>query len=169
GSWTSSPPRPLLRTCRAVRRTACVPSWTATNTAGCCCPGGWPAPTATTSCNSSGLSVGEGQGEQCRLASCRYAWGRSRRSLHTAAPDTATLRARLDRAGEAAAAADTDALLVAPGSDLRYLLGQAGGSFERLSTLIVPAGDAAPTLVLPKLEQPGYADVATDELGIDVV
>jgi len=93
----------------------------------------------------------------------------SRRSLHTTAPDTATLRARLDRAGEAAAAADTDALLVAPGSDLRYLLGQAGGSFERLSTLIVPAGDAAPTLVLPKLEQPGYADVATDELGIDVV
>jgi len=52
---------------------------------------------------------------------------------------------------------------------LRYLLGQAGGSFERLSTLVVPAGDAAPTLVLPKLEAPGYAEVPTDELGIDVV
>src|SRR5699024_6969482 len=32
-----------------------------------------------------------------------------------------------------------------------------------------PAGDAPPTLVLPKLEAPGYADVPTDELGIDVV
>src|SRR5699024_7135318 len=169
GSWTSSPPRPLPRTCRAARPTACVPSWTATNTAGCCCPGGWPAPTATTNCNPRRRLLGEQQGEQCRPTRCRYARGMSRRSLHTTAPDTATLRARLDRAGEAAAAADTDALLVAPGSDLRYLLGQAGGSFERLSTLIVPAGDAAPTLVLPKLEQPGYADVATDELGIDVV
>lgn len=93
----------------------------------------------------------------------------SRRSLHTPTPDVASLRSRLGRAGNAAAAADTDALLIAPGSDMRYLLGQAGGSFERLSTLVVPAGDAAPTLVLPKLEAPGYADVPTDELGIDVV
>jgi len=93
----------------------------------------------------------------------------SRRSLHTPAPDVASLRSRLDRARTAAAEADTDALLIAPGSDLRYLLGQAGGSFERLSTLVVPAGDAAPTLVLPKLEAAGYADVPTDELGIDVV
>lgn len=93
----------------------------------------------------------------------------SRRSLHTPTPDVASLRSRLDRAGNAAAEADTDALLIAPGSDLRYLLGQPGGSFERLSTLVVPASDAAPTLVLPKLEAPGYADVPTEELGIDVV
>ena len=93
----------------------------------------------------------------------------SRRSLHTPAPDVASLRARIERARKAAADADTDALLIAPGSDLRYLIGQAGGSFERLSTLLVPAGDGAPTLVLPKLEAPGYADVPTDELGIDVV
>ncbi|GAA3569722.1 Xaa-Pro peptidase family protein [Amycolatopsis ultiminotia] len=92
----------------------------------------------------------------------------SRRSLHTPAPDAAALRARLVRAAEAAAAADTDALLVAPGSDLRYLLGQAGGSFERLTTLVVPA-DGTPALVVPKLEAPGFADVPTADLGIEVL
>ncbi|MFI7119046.1 M24 family metallopeptidase [Amycolatopsis sp. NPDC049868] len=92
----------------------------------------------------------------------------SRRSLHNPAPDAASLRARLDRARAAAAAADTDALLIAPGSDLRYLIGQAGGSFERLTTLVIPA-DGVPALVLPKLEAPGYADVPADELGIEVV
>jgi Xaa-Pro aminopeptidase len=90
----------------------------------------------------------------------------SRRSLHTPAPDATALRARLDRAADAAAKAGTDALLIAPGSDLRYLIGQAGGSFERLTTLVVPA-DGAPALVVPKLEAPGYADVPTDELGIE--
>ncbi|WP_086852546.1 M24 family metallopeptidase [Amycolatopsis kentuckyensis] len=92
----------------------------------------------------------------------------SRRSLHTPAPDAAALRARLDRARAAAAAANTDALLIAPGSDLRYLLGQAGGSFERLTTLVVPA-DGTPALVVPKLEAPGYADVPTDELGVELL
>ncbi|MDX6241715.1 MAG: hypothetical protein QOG10_6539 [Kribbellaceae bacterium] len=91
----------------------------------------------------------------------------SRRSLHLPAPDAAVLRARIDRAQKAAADADTDGLLIAPGSDLRYLIGQAGGSFERLTTLIVPA-DGTPLLVVPKLEAPGFADVATDELGIEV-
>ncbi|SFQ59454.1 M24 family metallopeptidase [Amycolatopsis rubida] len=92
----------------------------------------------------------------------------SSRSLHTPAPDAAALRARLDRAAKAAAAANTDALLVAPGSDLRYLLGQAGGSFERLTTLVIPA-DGTPALVVPKLEAPGYADVPTDALGVEVL
>ncbi|MFF0145834.1 Xaa-Pro aminopeptidase [Amycolatopsis sulphurea] len=92
----------------------------------------------------------------------------SSRSLHTPAPDAAALRARLDRAARAASAADTDALLVAPGSDLRYLLGQAGGSFERLTTLVVPA-DGPPALVVPKLEAPGYHDVPTAELGVEIL
>ncbi|RJQ87692.1 M24 family metallopeptidase [Amycolatopsis panacis] len=92
----------------------------------------------------------------------------SSRSLHTPAPDAAVLRARLDRAARAASAADTDALLVAPGSDLRYLLGQAGGSFERLTTLVVPA-DGPPALVVPKLEAPGYHDVPTAELGVEIL
>lgn len=93
----------------------------------------------------------------------------SRRSLHSPALDPAGLHARIDRARAAAAAADTDALLISPGSDLRYLLGQAGGSFERLTTLVVPASDAPPALVLPKLEAPGYADVPMDELGVELV
>ncbi|QFU90609.1 Xaa-Pro peptidase family protein [Amycolatopsis sp. YIM 10] len=91
----------------------------------------------------------------------------ARRSLHTPAPDAPALRARLDRAKRAAAAADTDALVIAPGSDLRYLIGQAGGSFERLTALVVPA-DGTPALVVPKLEAPGYADVPTGELGVEV-
>ncbi|MFF5990738.1 M24 family metallopeptidase [Prauserella flavalba] len=94
----------------------------------------------------------------------------SRRSLHNPAPDAASLRARLDRARGAAADANTDALLIAPGSDLRYLIGQAGGSFERLTTLVIPAGgDGPPALVVPKLEAPGYSDVPLDDLGVELV
>ncbi|HWE89024.1 MAG TPA: Xaa-Pro peptidase family protein [Pseudonocardiaceae bacterium] len=84
--------------------------------------------------------------------------------------DVAALRSRLDRARAAAARADVTALLVAPGSDLRYLLGAVGRSFERLTCLVLPAADvsAVPTLVVPKLERPGYADVPTDALGVEV-
>ena len=89
----------------------------------------------------------------------------SSRSLHGPAPDSAVLRARLERAREAAAGTG---LLIAPGSDLRYLLGQAGGSLERLTTLVIPA-DGAPALVVPKLEAPGFADLPLDELGVEVV
>ncbi|GLY66562.1 dipeptidase [Amycolatopsis taiwanensis] len=83
--------------------------------------------------------------------------------------DPATLRARLDRARAAAAQAETDALLISPGADLRYLIGEAGGSLERLTTLVLPAGDGVPALVVPKLEAPGYAHVPTTELGVEVV
>ncbi|WP_344683242.1 Xaa-Pro peptidase family protein [Saccharopolyspora taberi] len=85
--------------------------------------------------------------------------------------DPSVLSARLERAAETAANADLDALLVSPGSDLRYLVGAGGESFERLSCLVLPAAgrDAAPTLVLPKLEELGYADVPAEALGIEVV
>jgi Xaa-Pro dipeptidase len=85
----------------------------------------------------------------------------------TAALDVAALRARLDRAASAAAAAGVDALLVTPGSDLRYLLGAPGESFERLTCLVLPA-EGTPVLVVPKLEQPGYAAVPTADLGVEV-
>jgi Xaa-Pro dipeptidase len=78
-----------------------------------------------------------------------------------------TLLARLRRAQEATAAAGVDALFVAPGSDLRYLLGVGGESFERLTCLVLPAG-GAPTLVVPALERPGYDRVPTDDLGVAV-
>jgi Xaa-Pro aminopeptidase len=81
--------------------------------------------------------------------------------------DVDALRARLDRAGTAAAAADVDALLISPGSDLAYLLGVGGTSFERLTCLVLPVG-GTPVLVVPKLEQPGYAGLPTGELGVEV-
>ncbi|MFR9728812.1 M24 family metallopeptidase [Saccharopolyspora sp. MS10] len=85
--------------------------------------------------------------------------------------DPAVLAARLGRAAEAAATADLDALLITPGSDLRYLLGARGESFERLSALVLPAAGrpGAPVLVLPKLEAPGYADVPAQELGVEII
>ncbi|HJQ48028.1 MAG TPA: Xaa-Pro peptidase family protein [Amycolatopsis sp.] len=92
----------------------------------------------------------------------------SRRSPETPL-DPALLRARLDRARAAAAAAETDALLIAPGSDLRYLIGEAGGSFERLTALVLPTAGGAPALIVPKLEAPGYAHVPADDLGVEIV
>jgi Xaa-Pro aminopeptidase len=85
---------------------------------------------------------------------------------HSALPpvhDVAVLRARLDRAREAAAGTG---LVIAPGSDLRYLIGQPGGSLERLTTLVIPA-DGAPALVVPKLEAPGFNGL--EALGVEVV
>ncbi|TDO52065.1 Xaa-Pro aminopeptidase [Kribbella sp. VKM Ac-2571] len=58
--------------------------------------------------------------------------------------------------------------MITPGSDLRYLIGQPGGSLERLTTLVIPA-DGAPALVVPKLEAPGYDDLPLAELGVDVI
>ena len=86
----------------------------------------------------------------------------------TAWPDTACLKARLQRAQDAAATAGVDALLVSPGSDLRYLLGVTGGSFERLTCLVVPPPGHPPTLVVPALEHPGSDHVPTDDLGVRV-
>ncbi|MCP2167509.1 M24 family metallopeptidase [Goodfellowiella coeruleoviolacea] len=88
----------------------------------------------------------------------------------TATLDVAALRARLERTAGAAAQADVAALLVTPGSDLRYLIGAGGQSFERLTCLVVPAAgsSAEPVLVVPKLEQPGYAGLPLGELGVAV-
>lgn len=82
----------------------------------------------------------------------------------------AVFGARLDRARRAAAQAGSDALLITPGSDLRYLLGVGGESHERLTCLVLPAAtETSPSLVVPKLEEPGLADVPLAELGVDVV
>jgi Xaa-Pro aminopeptidase len=80
----------------------------------------------------------------------------------------ADLRARLGRARSAAEAAGVDALLIAPGSDLRYLIGGTGSSFERLTCLVLPTSGGEPVFVVPKLEAPGYAAVPFDELGVKV-
>ena len=89
----------------------------------------------------------------------------ARRSAPPPIPEASVLRARLERAREVAAGAG---LVIAPGSDLRYLIGQPGGSFERLTALVIPA-DGAPALVVPKLEAPGYSGLPLDELGVEVV
>lgn len=84
--------------------------------------------------------------------------------------DPSVLGARLERAARAAAQAGSDALLITPGSDLRYVLGVGGESHERLTCLVLPAATgSSPALVVPKLEEPGLADVPLAELGVDVV
>jgi Xaa-Pro aminopeptidase len=70
------------------------------------------------------------------------------------------LRERLSGARREAAARGTDAVLVTPSSDYRYLLGYDAPPLERLTCLIVRPG-SGPTLVLPHLEEP----LARHELG----
>jgi len=89
----------------------------------------------------------------------------------TVSANPTALRARLEKARAAAATAGVDAMLMAPGSDLTYLLGGSGSSFERLTCLVVPAGSGTgqpPVLVVPKLEAPGYDAVPTGELGVEI-
>ena len=88
-------------------------------------------------------------------------------STTVSAINPVALSKRLDRAAAAAASAGVAALLMAPGSDLRYLLGAGGSSFERLTCFVVPA-DGSPTLVVPKLEAPGYDPVPLSDLGVQV-
>ena len=79
------------------------------------------------------------------------------------------MRSRLDRLRRHAADAGVAATVVSPGSDLRYLTGIAGSSFERLTALVVPTGAAvAPVFVSPALEYAGLGHVPLGELGIEV-
>jgi Xaa-Pro aminopeptidase len=61
---------------------------------------------------------------------------------------------RLVAAQRATAAAGLDALLLTPGSDLRYLTGYDAHDGERLTCLVLPA-EGEPTLIVPTLERPG--------------
>jgi Xaa-Pro aminopeptidase len=78
-----------------------------------------------------------------------------------------TLAARLTRARDATHAAGLEALLLTPGPDLRYLLGIAGESHERLTCLVIPA-DGDPALVVPALERPGLDGTPVVDLGLEV-
>src|SRR4051812_29277944 len=64
---------------------------------------------------------------------------------------TADLTSRIQRTQAALSAAGVDALIVAPGSDLRYLTGYVATPLERLTALVVPQ-DGDPVLVVPVLE-----------------
>jgi Xaa-Pro aminopeptidase len=74
---------------------------------------------------------------------------------------------RLRRAQEATAAGGLDAILVTPGSDLRYLTGYAALPLERLTCLVLPANGNA-TLVVPKLERPA-AEASGVGAAVDIV
>ena len=83
--------------------------------------------------------------------------------------DVTTMRSRLDRLRRHAADAGVAATVVSPGSDLRYLTGIAGSSFERLTALVVPSDAAvAPVLVSPALEYAGLGHVPLADLGVEV-
>jgi Xaa-Pro aminopeptidase len=75
---------------------------------------------------------------------------------------------RIDRARQAAAAAGLDALLVAPGADLRYLTGYQALPLERLTCLVVPVG-GDPVLVVPALEKPAAEAAPVGTLGIEIL
>ncbi|MFE7799252.1 M24 family metallopeptidase [Nocardia sp. NPDC057440] len=75
---------------------------------------------------------------------------------------------RLERAVELMRAAHLDALLITPGPDLRYLIGSAAESFERLTCLVIPADGAAPSVVIPKLELAALEGSAAGDLGLPV-
>lgn len=76
--------------------------------------------------------------------------------------------ARLRRARETAAAADIDAMLVSPGSDLRYLTGYEAKPLERLTCLVLPSHGQA-VLVVPHLERAAARAAFVEDLGIDIV
>ncbi|MDG4826047.1 Xaa-Pro peptidase family protein [Asanoa sp. WMMD1127] len=71
---------------------------------------------------------------------------------------------RLVAAQRATAAVGLDALLVTPGSDLRYLTGYDAHAQERLTCLVLPAR-GEPTLIVPTLERPA-AETATTNVRI---
>jgi Xaa-Pro dipeptidase len=85
-----------------------------------------------------------------------------------AAADAALVRRRLDRLRKAADHSGVAATVVTPGSDLRYLLGVSGSSFERLTCLVVPTDGASPVFVSPALEYAGLSGLGLEGLGVDV-
>jgi Xaa-Pro dipeptidase len=83
--------------------------------------------------------------------------------------DVTTMRSRLDRLRDRAAAAGVAAVVITPGSDLRYLIGAVDSSFERLTALIVPSDPTVPAaFVSPALEFAGLGHLPLGELGVEV-
>lgn len=87
----------------------------------------------------------------------------------SSALDVPTARDRMGRLRALTRAAGVSGVVVSPGSDLRYLIGIGGASFERLTALVVPADPAVtPHFVVPKLELAGLGQVPFEDLGIEV-
>jgi Xaa-Pro aminopeptidase len=81
---------------------------------------------------------------------------------------TADVTSRIQRAQAAMARAELDLLLVAPGSDLRYLTGYDAQPLERLTALVLPV-EGSPRLVVPVLEAPEAERSAAALAGMEVV
>jgi Xaa-Pro aminopeptidase len=75
---------------------------------------------------------------------------------------------RLTAAQRATAAAGLDALLLTPGSDLRYLTGYDAHAGERLTCLVLPA-EGEPTLIVPVLERPAAEASPAPATGLRIV
>ncbi|MGW4460724.1 M24 family metallopeptidase [Micromonospora sp. NPDC004704] len=75
---------------------------------------------------------------------------------------------RLAAAQRATARAGLDALLITPGSDLRYLTGYHAHAQERLTCLVLPA-QGEPTLVVPALERPAAEASPAPGTGVRIV
>ncbi|MBQ0906878.1 Xaa-Pro peptidase family protein [Micromonospora sp. U21] len=75
---------------------------------------------------------------------------------------------RLIAAQRATAAAGLDALLLTPGSDLRYLTGYDAHAGERLTCLVLPA-EGEPTLIVPTLERPAAEASPAPATGVRIV
>ncbi|MEH0843480.1 Xaa-Pro peptidase family protein [Micromonospora sp. CPCC 205711] len=75
---------------------------------------------------------------------------------------------RLAAAQRATAAAGLDALLLTPGSDLRYLTGYHAHAGERLTCLVLPAQGEA-TLIVPALERPAAEASPAPATGVRIV
>ncbi|MEH0986120.1 M24 family metallopeptidase [Micromonospora sp. CPCC 205556] len=75
---------------------------------------------------------------------------------------------RLVAAQRATAAAGLDALLLTPGSDLRYLTGYDAHAGERLTCLVLPA-QGEPTLIVPTLERPAAEASPAPATGVRIV
>jgi len=89
--------------------------------------------------------------------------------VNAAVLDVTTMHDRLGRLRDHATGAGVAAVVITPGSDLRYLLGIAGSSFERLTALVVPSDPEFPAvLVAPALEFAGLSHLSLDDLGVEV-
>jgi Xaa-Pro aminopeptidase len=75
---------------------------------------------------------------------------------------------RLAAAQRATAAAGLSALLIPPGSDLRYLTGYHAHALERLTCLVLPA-EGPVTLIVPALERPAAEASPAPGTGIRIV
>lgn len=81
---------------------------------------------------------------------------------------TADLTSRISRVQTAITTTGLDALIVTPSADLRYLTGYDARALERLTALVLPAGDD-PVLIVPELELAEAARSPASLAGMQIV